>query len=758
MAAETNKSPFEVNDFRGGITDEVYNQDYSTGAEMDNFELTPDAKLMTRPGSVPDVVDALNGVIPDGNVRIGTLINYGNSANLLVHSSDKVFYRDPTAYVTLQGPTGNEVLSVSTYTQALSYTQWNRHIFLTSDEYPRPQKIYKDSAGDLQVRTSALPPLASDPTITPDAPGANDYLYAFHYHYTYTAGPQEFQDFGPVTIVSAQNTGAPETDNNEIAAIPVISNGATDNWDTTVIKVFIYRTINGGTTFYKIGEVTNGTLVFTDTAADADIQDDDLVLYTDDGTLDFDPAPVSKYVHVVNSTGYYGSIKDGSDEFPFRLRQSVPGDPDSCPVDFFKDLEDDLTGVSSIKSIPLVFCKRHVYRLEGNFDQFGRGDINAVRISDTAGCVSNLSIVQAENYCFWAGNDGFYMTDGYQVKKVSDGINTTYKEILEAQSQQTRIYGKFDEIDRRIMWGVQKESSSLDNDALMILDLRWGVRDKSTFTTWSGTSFAPTALEFFDKQLIRADRRGYVFLHDESHETDPRIDTTVDVDEWEVETIIWTYRSIHINFGSTFFRKMPTRLLLTAGNIANTSIQITANNDDGRRERDLKIIRWRRVFVWGDPEFVWEDPDCVWNQSGLIEQWRRFPAGGLRLSYVQIIITNGYSVISNSDTMGLCTFNGSANTLTLVEPTSEWRSDVVDYFISHELDDYVAQYAVTARTSDTVLTVQDSLGTLPTGDFKWLLKGYQKGEPLLLLSYNVFWENISQTQQTYEAGEDGANS
>lgn len=756
--SNSGKQPFEVTDFSGGITDDVYEQKYNCAAELDNFLITSDGKLRSRQGSQIDLNEALNGVIPDGNARIGTLINYNNSSNLLVHSTDKIFYRNPSAYATLNGPTGNEVLNITTDTQALSYSQWNRHVYITSDEYPRPMKVFKDSSNTFRVRTSGLPALASAPSVVAGGAGSRTYLYAFHYQYAYTAGPQQFEDFGTTEVIQLLNSDDPSVSPNNISAIPVISNGSTDNWDTSNIKVFIYRTIDGGTTLYKIGEVTNGTTVFVDNFADSGIQTG-LIIYTDDGTLDFDPTPVSKFVHVVNSTGYYCSIKEGSDEFPFRIRQSIPGDPDSCPADFFKDLEDDIMGMSSVKSIPIVFCKRHVYRLENNFDQFGRGDINAVRISDTAGCVSNLSVVQAENYCFWAGNDGFYATDGYQVIKISDGINSRYKNILASQSQKTRIYGKFDEQERRILWGIQQTSSSLDNDSIIVLDLRWGVKDKSTFTTWSGSgnSFRPTAIEFFNQKLYRADTRGYVFVHDDAYTTDPKIDTTTTVDLWYQDTIIWTYRSVNINFGSSFFRKMPTRILLTAGNVANTSIQITAINDDNKVTRKLKLIRWRKVFTWGDEDFVWVNEDCVWNQTGLIEQWRRFPAGRLRLSYVQIVISNGYSVVTNSDTSGLATFSNSGNTVTLTAPAS-WPSQSIDYYISSEVDNYVTQYLVQARTSDTVLTVADPGNNLPDGSYKWTLQGYKKGEPLLLVSYNIHWTDMAQTQETFETGDDGGNA
>lgn len=754
--AASSQTPFEMNNFTGGITDNAFGQNYTKSSELDNFILNPNGEPVSRPGS--EIDNETESPIPAGNERIGTLINYANNDKLFVHSIKKFYYRNPSAYATLTGPTGNDVLSLGTDANVLSFTQWNRHLFVTSDAYPRPQKIYKDSGGAYRVRTSGLPMLATAPVVTAGAAGARSYVYAFHYEYTYTAGPQTFQDFGAVTFVTLNNSGDPSINPNPISAIPVISNGATDNWDTTVIKVFIYRTIDGGTTFYKIGEVTNGTLIFSDNNSDASIQDN-LVLYTDDGTLDFDPVPLSKFVHIVNSIGYYGAIKEGSEEFPFRIRQSIPGDPDSTPSAFFKDLEDDIQGVSSIKSIPLVFCKRHVYRLENSFDQFGRGDINAVRISDTAGCVSNLSIVQAENWCFWAGNDGFYATDGYQVMKISDGNNNRYRDILEEQAQNNFIYGKFDELRRRVYWGLQRDAGSLDNDSLAVLDLRWGVKEDSVFTTWSGDSFRPTSLEFFNGLLYRGDTRGFVFFHDDGLVSDPKIDINESAEDWFTETIIWTYDSIHINFGSTFFRKMPTKMLLTCVNEGNTTIQITAFNDDLRFTRNLKIIRARDLFTWGDDLFVWGSDLCTWHSVGLIEQWRRFPARGLRTSYIKIRITNGYGVISSSDFFGTATPNNATNTVVLDNLVDNmWPQDVVDYFISFEDDDYVRQYQITERTSNSTLTVLDALNTLPIIPQNWLIKGFRRGEPLHILSYNIAWSNVSQTQATFESGNDGANS
>jgi len=49
---------------------------------------------------------------------------------------------------------------------------------------------------------------------------------------------------------------------NQIAAIPVLAGG---NYDTSNIKVRIFRTTDNGSTSYYVGQVTNGTVTFQDT-------------------------------------------------------------------------------------------------------------------------------------------------------------------------------------------------------------------------------------------------------------------------------------------------------------------------------------------------------------------------------------------------------------------------------------------------------------------------------------------------------------
>lgn len=749
----------EIADFSGGMTDNYINGPVNSGQLFNNLHILPNKTLESRWGShVDELATPANALIPAGNQRIGALLNYNNSSTLLVQSAKKMWYRNPLAYTELVGPvTSNPVFNLGATTNFVSASEWNRHLFVTSDAFPNVQKIYSDGSGVLQVRTAGLPEMAA-PTVTAGAAGTRTYLYAFHYFFEYTIGSQIFQDRGPVTQVELTASGDPSAVATAITAIPVLANGATHNYATTVIKVHIFRTLDAGAEFFKVGEVTNGTTAFNDNMSDATAEDAESI-YISGGILDNEPPPLAKYIHIVNNVGYYGHVKVGSEVFPNKYRLSVPFDPDSCPGEFEDEVEDEITGVSSAQSVAIILCKRHIYRSEGNFDELGRGSVGHTRISDTAGCVSALSAVQAEGNLFWAGNDGFYMTDGYKVMKISDHLNTTYATYMSEMSEKKRIVGAFDEKYRRIIWTIQADSSNTDNDLCVILELRWGISDRMVFTTISGgeDSFSPTYVQFFNRKMYRADRRGFVFIHDEDDDADPKIDTIVTADLWNRVPIIYNYLGPALNFGTTLGRKWVPKAVITLGNIGNVSVQPNAINDDGASVRALKEIRIRRNFSWGDSEFVWGNPDCTWGAAGIFEQWRRMPARGLRLSYFQMQLTNSYTVVANSDTYGTATLDSAAKTLTLDSALTAWPSDSVDYYVSFPIDSYTAEFRITERTA-TELTFLDAGNVTTTGSTAWLIRGYKKGEFISILGYAVLYSSNSLSHATYQGSDTGNNA
>ena len=756
--------PLELSDFSGGITDNYVDAPLNCYQRGDNFFITTNKKLFSRPGS--RLNDDTYYQSPKGVQRVGTLINYDQDYLLLQHVGQSLYYID-AGFQEIVGPTGNHVFPVDNFDTKIAHAQWNRHLFLTNETYATVQKIYRDNNGDMQVRTAGMPPLASAPVVTAGAAGANNYLYRFIYHFTYFVDTVEYQDFGPTTEVLLSNAAAPNINAVAITAIPVLANGATQNYAVAAVKVKIYRTENNGDqNFYFVGEVTNGTTTFNDNTSDPNLVLNE-ELYTNGGVVDNDPPPLCKYLHITDGKCYYASIKEGTEELETQVRQSIRDDLDSVPVDFFTSVEEPIRGISSVRGIPVILCKKNIYRIDGEFDELGRGGMTYQKINDTAGCVSHNSIVQTMDGIFWAGNDGFYYSDGFKVQKISESFNNTYKTLVQSEGQKKNITGVYEEENNRIIWAVQTDTSSMENDTWFVLDLRWGIRAESSFTTCSGgTSFAPSALTIFDKKIIRGDKRGYVFRHDTEFLTDPRVDTFKVPSLWGFETIIWDYRSPQMSFGSSFVRKWSPKISVSAKNETDLSLQIISNNDDNRQVLPLGPIRFRGNILWGAIEPVWGDEACIWNDTRIIDEIRRMPAKSLRFDYKQIQMTNAFVNISNSDTLGnvnivagVTPFDANLAYVTFVDTVNfDWPDESVNYFLAFENDSYVAEYQVVARTDD-MLTIVDPTGTAPEGTNKaWILRGKPKNEIFHLLAYVIHFQMQSDTQRSFDFGDSGANA
>jgi len=750
---------FSVSDFTGGKTDYIYSANPNKYQEANNLVLNRNGQLELRAGLT--LYDTTNYQIPDGNARVQTIIPTYNEDFLYFQSSRKIWRIASGAWSELTGPTSNPALGSGTTSNYLDFAEWNKHIYVTSDSLCKPIKIYPNASSIPVVRNAGLPSLASSPTVVSSGGSGNSYIYTFLYYYTYQIGTVTFEDYGPTTQVTLSNAGAPNSNSVTIGVIPQLTNGSTENWDTSNIKVKIYRTTNGGTTGFYIGEVTNGTADYIDSASDTTIQSN-VGLYTNGGVVDNNTPPPSKFVHVVNGRAYYGFSKDGSEEIPNRVYQSLIDDPDSVPDTFYVDLEDEVTGLSSHNGNPIVFGKSKVYRLTGEINELGQGEIGYEAISTTIGCISHRSIVRTRDGVFFAGNDGFYWTDSFKVQKISDSLNETYKLFTDTATKKKRICGTYDPVESRVYWAVQQVSSNTDNDSWFVLDLRQGVKPESVFTTASNEdNFSPTALAFYQGDLIIGDRRGYIFDLDNSVNQDLKVDTTVAPSLWNNATIIYDYTSVLLDMESPTITKWAQWFILKAKNTQNLSLQVYSVNDSTFIAEPLKEIRSRNAAQWGDPSvFAWGSTTAfAWGFEGHIEERRRFPARSIRFRAKQIKFTNSFTNIYKSDDFTTADVDTSANTVTL--NSGSWPSEVVDYYLSFEGDSYTANYLITSISSG-VATVADPQSTLSTAaDSKWIIRGYRKNERFFPITYSIFYAPISnRSQNTYHgtSSEDGLNA
>lgn len=744
---------FEQRDFSGGMTDDYIDCDSTAYKYAWNYLISAGKELEKRPGS--RLYDDNNPQIQSA-ARIGNIFKLGSV--LFFRSGSDIYYID-TTFQTIVGPSGFSPFAGATDQTSIAWSKYFDHIIASTIDYINPIKLILDSNSDPAIYTAGLPALASDPSGAGTG-GAETFLYAFCYAHTYNVETVEYLTRGPITQIQVENVNAPNTNQISITAIPTLSNGTTLHYDTSNVVIEIYRTTNGGTLFYKVDEVTNGTTGYNDTTSDDDLTAGER-LYTTGGVVENNAPPLCKYVHVVNEVCYYANIKSGTELIKNRVYQSKLGIFDAVPGTFYIDVEDEIKGISSYNANPIIFCSGSIYRLDGRFDNLGRGGISYQRISDTTGCINHDSIVQTLIGVFFAGNNGFYWTDGYSVRKISDGLNTTYQKITNTTTKQQRIQGAYDNLNRRVYWTCQYFSKSTDNDACLVLDTRWpGTSEyQKSFTQTSGNSYSPTAIFFDSGDMIRGHRYGYILRHDNNLRSDPKIDIDSVSTELTKEAIIQRFLDGARSYGSTFNRKFVPRAQIVAENVGDVAIQLNGYNDDKTQKRPMKEIRALGNFVWGDPNFVWGDESCVWNSFNIIKQQRRLPAQGrLRCLYFQLEVTNSFTILGNSDTLGTATVTHDTKKITLDDSDFSWLLDCEDYKIYFSDDDYDTGFNISARDSDNVITVEDNDGVLPAdGSYGWTIKGYGKNHSIVIQNLLTHYVPFSMSHTMYD-GVTGENA
>jgi hypothetical protein len=600
--------------------------------------------------------------------------------------------------------------------------------------------------------------------------------------------------FNSATIVT-------ENPNATISGIPGLVNTTLTNYDTVVsvtpiptipgsagynqnLTVELYRTTDGGTTFYYLDSVTNVATSYSDSTNEAypRLGDDALntrkVIYTSGGVVAWDQPPQCKYVHQVNNIIYYGAVTDTGQFFPQRIRASVQSQPGAAPATFFDDLEDELTGLSSHRSNLIAMCRNSVYRCAGNFTSTGQGSMSHERISNAMGCLNAKSIVQTEIGVFYAGTDGFYYTDGYQVIKISLDLDASYQALTKTAAQRARIYGCYDKNTRRVWWAMQSAENGQDNDVFFIFYLNYGVKPSGVFTkALTTSSWMPASAVFFKGNLVIGDSRGYLFKTDPNAKDDPKVDTSTSPANWITVYMPWAFRTCGLDMGTTGKRKWVTKIHTIGQNVGNAAIQVNSINDAGSlpdgssSSLPLAPIQYTKNLMWGDPTVVWGDSSVAWKYDGTMDVWRRFPSRSLRSDFKAVEYVPGNFVIYKYDNYPAFSFasvSSVGKTATLATPAGYasfiWPLEVVDYYISFDTDAYATKYLITALdVTKKIITFSDAGNTVTTnGAAKWQISGVRKNQRVRITAFNIHAATLGQEFQAYPGasapGGMGANS
>jgi hypothetical protein len=497
-----------------------------------------------------------------------------------------------------------------------------------------------------------------------------------------------------------------------------------ENIDLDSVNLEVYRTIDGGTTFY-LASVIKASDVATSTGVPDSVSDETLVanaieLYTNGGAVGRDPAPRAKSIARVGDYIAFGGIVEEAEprivqwsgtfastvdipianhgcsvgdvvvfaggppptgitegrtyyvegpldgggvmdpdllniaEFPGgslipvssalgitrymgaqqltelknRVRQSFPAIGWSSPADFYVDLESDVVQVAKAQEHFVAVCKRGVYRLEGRYAEDGTGGMIAKQISERVSGVSALGGITVRGLFFFMGRDGFYMTDGYQVKPITPHMQ---KMTSEAVSQDLTAYAiqdngvqcTYDSKNNRILWTVNPGIAAHPTE-LWVLHLTHSA-EKGAFTKWTGgDQFRPTAVGFFRGNVIRGDSAGFLFKHLESLKSDTGvtrdvsvpIETTSDVLTTAVK-IPFLFRTLPEAFGSAGLRKWVSKVLVKLTNLGNVLVAMKSINDRNA------------TYASSMTGIEYETTDY----SGQIKEIRTFPAGAVAGRY-----------------------------------------------------------------------------------------------------------------------------
>lgn len=555
-----------------------------------------------------------------------------------------------------------------------------------------------------------------------------------------------------------------------LSNLPVLVNDATTQYDTVNAKLNIYRTTNGGTTFYLLAQLPNGTTTYLDIINDtvANPGGTPLIsgqpIYTAGGVVGSDQPPVAKFTHILNGTVYWGGVTDTGQFFPNRIRQSVPFAPDNSPATFTDDLDDALVGLSSTHNNLIAFCQNSIYRMAGGFNIQGQGALTHSNISDTLGCMNAKSIVRTEVGIFFAGNDGFYYTDGFQIINITLELKKTYAALTQSASQKRSIYGAYDKVSRKVYWAMKTSANDSDNSVVYVFYLDYGIKPSGTFTLiQNGSNFRPSSLVFMQGVLYYAHEKGYLLKADPLNKFDSLVNSGTP-DTWVNGAIPYNWTSVAVDMGTVYRRKYMTKFHLIGENIGNVGVQPNVIRDMGQYNNKpiaFTPINYTQNMRWNTPIVVWGDATQVWNQGSKMDVYRAFPQGSLRCDFMQMQLVPAslpVYVSSISFPFGAnATVNSGAKSATIVTPSGYtkivWPSDIVGYTICFQTDGYKTQYTIVSLNPDsTVLRVNDPNGTLPNATVPWQIMGVKKEQRIKITSMVIHYMYLGDKNQAYPGG------
>lgn len=324
--------------------------------------------------------------------------------------------------------------------------------------------------------------------------------------------------YGKVTYV---NDGA-ESNASDASSSVTVSNQKitwtipTGPTGTTARK--LYRTKNGGTTYYLLTTISdNTTTSYTDTMADGS-----LVTELD---TDNDIPPDSDIVHFHKNYAIYVSSAD-----PTKWYYSKPSNPHAVPDINYEQCPGPILGVATYAEQLVLFGKNFTQAVDGDIFDPTSGDYT-IRTIDTIGALSHESVAECmepelRNILVFPVSTGIkYLTPGFQEKSllgapISRNVQTYFdgavsKENMTALFHNQCYYIAFNQYDTG-------EAAVGYNNKILMLDMR--TREWNSPWTINCAGFAVA-----NGQLYIADStKGLIYLHTGSDDDGSNINMILD--------------------------------------------------------------------------------------------------------------------------------------------------------------------------------------------------------------------------------------
>lgn len=564
------------------------------------------------------------------------------------------------------------------------------------------------------------------------------FLYAFTYFYRYLIKNSiEFDEESAPAQISLMGSNADAGSFNDTTGVfaistpnpfefrpnviftnlPGLSSVVGENVDAANARTRIYRSVKNGTALFQAQDIpANST-----SAIDTGVTDEELVgyqpLYTTGGVVANDPAPRAKAFTIVNNKGYYGGIIEttsyGDTFLPKRLRQSNDSAPGECPEDFFVDLEEDIQTIGRAGDYPVVACSKGCYRIEGEFDELGRGGMIAKLFADRVGGVSINGGVTINDVFYFAGIDGIYASNAFDAKLITPHLKTTYSKYVTG-TRKHYIQADFDKTNNRIFWTVRKATGGTESDleTCLVLDLRNGTVDEACLTEFNGTSFSSTAIAFISNQFVRGDKQGFAFKHVETDYSDPGISRSGSGSISGTEAVIPLWRSMAEGFDQSTERKWEVWAYYTFKRLTtNLSVQFRSIIDQTETKiKNMKHLLHRSTSY-----------SSGYAGSDMVSAKRTIPAGHMRSYYRQLEVALGKGATSSS-TSNFAAVTGTS----VVLASGTFAADANGKYMAFSGDFYNEEYLIVSGQGTNILVLATAPGDSTSQG--WAIREYPKDE------------------------------